>query len=113
MITAKEVEKQLLNQYQKDRYGNLHKALQSAGIETDLYVGIGMEMYHPSEEDKVWCFTVFDDENIVVICIWPKRLTPDQRKTLKKAMSIARSLDYEVKDYRKLSRKQTEELGLQ
>ena len=113
MMKPKEVAKHLVRQYQEDKYGKLHKALQRASIETDLYVGIGMEMYHQSEEDKVWCFNVFDDESMVVICIWPKRLTPDQRKTLKKAMSIARSLDYEVKDYRKLSRKQTEELGLQ
>jgi hypothetical protein len=113
MRSAKQVEKQLLKQYQEDRYGNLHRALQRAGIETDLYVGIGMEMHHPSEEDKVWGFNVFDDENMIVICIWPKRLSPDQRKTLDKAKSIARSLDYKVKDYRKLSKKQIEELGLE
>ncbi|MDG6995728.1 MAG: hypothetical protein JRN52_07385 [Nitrososphaerota archaeon] len=113
MTTPKVVEAQLVKQYQEDRYGNLHKALQKAGIETDLYVGIGMEMYHPSEEEKVWCFNAFEDENMIVVCIWPKRLSPDQRKTLKKAKSIARSLDYKVKDYRKLSKNQIEELGLE
>ena len=113
MRTGKQVEKQLLKQYKEDRYGNLHRALQRAGIETDLYVGIGMQMYHPSEEDKVWCFNVFDDENMIVVCIWPKRLSQDQRKALDEAKSIARSLDYEVKDYKKLSKNQIEELGLE
>ena len=112
-MTPKEVEAQLVKQYQEDRYGNLHKALQKAGIETDLYIGIGIEMYHPSEEDKVWCFNVFDDENTVVLFILPKRLSHEQRKTLDKATKIVKSLDYKVRDYSQLSKKQIEELGLE
>ena len=28
-----------------------------------------MEMYYPTEEEKVWCFNVFDEENMVVVSI--------------------------------------------
>ena len=57
----------MLKQYKEDKYGELHKALEKGSIETDLYVGIGMEMYYPTEEEKVWCFNVFDEENMVVV----------------------------------------------
>ena len=108
----KEIEQQLLKQYKEDKYGELHKALEKGSIETDLYVGIGIEMYHPTEEEKVWCFNVFDEENMVVVSIWPKRLSGEQRLALEKAMKIARGTGYKVRDYGHLSQKQLKKLGL-
>ena len=112
MTSPKDIESSLIRQYRKDKYGKLHGLLEKAGVPTDLYVGIGMEMYYPSEEHKIWCFNVFDEQNIVVVCVWPKRLTSEQKGVLNRSVSIAKQLNYIVKDYTQLSKKEIEDLGL-
>ena len=112
MTSPKEIESSLIRQYRKEKYGKLHKLLEKAGVPTDLYVGIGMEMYYPSEEDKLWCFNVFDEQNMIVVCVWPKRLTSEQKGVLNRSVIIAKQLNYVVKDYARLSKKEIEDLGL-
>ena len=112
MTSPKEVESSLIRQYRKDKYGKLHKLLEKAGVPTDLYVGIGMEMYYPSEEDKIWCFNVFDEQNTIVVFVLPKRLAYEQKEILNRSVAIAKQLNYVVKDYARLSKKEIEDLGL-
>ena len=66
-IEPKEIEKRLLRQYEEDKYGKLHRAIEEAGVKTDLYVGIGIEMYCPSEEEKEFGLNVFDSENLLFV----------------------------------------------
>lgn len=113
MTFPKKIESILTKQYNEDKYGKLHRLLEKAGIATDLYVGIGIEMYYPSEVDKLWCFNVFDEKNLVVVCAWPKmRFTSEQKETLNRSVAIAKQLNYEIKDYARLSKELIQELGL-
>lgn len=107
----KKIERQLLKQYQEDTYGKLHRALQDAGVQTDLYVGIGIEMYYPSEEEKEFGLNVFDFENLVLYFKQQKRLRRESDKKLKVATQIARKLGYQVRSFDALSEKELQRLG--
>jgi hypothetical protein len=107
----KKIERQLLKQYQEDRYGKLHRALQDAGVPTDLYVGIGMEMYFPSEEEKEFGLNVFDSENLVLYFKQERKLGKESDKKLGVAIRMAKKLGYQVRSFRALSEKELERLG--
>lgn len=111
-MEPKEIEEQLLRQYREDKYGKLHRQLEEAGVPTDIYIGIGMEMYYPSEEQKEFGLNVFDSENLVVYFSQEKKLGRESEKKLRKTIGIAKNLGYEVKSFEILSDEELEQLGL-
>jgi hypothetical protein len=111
-MEPKEIEEQLLRQYREDKYGKLHRQLEEAGIPTDLYVGIGIEMYYPSEEEKEFGLNVFDSENLVVYFSQNRKLGDESQKKLRKTIGIAKKLGYDIKSLETMSHKELERLGL-
>jgi|ERR1700730_11636681 len=107
----KEIEKRLLRQYEEDKYGKLHRAIEEAGVKTDLYVGIGIEMYYPSEEEKVFGLNVFDSENLILYFRQEKKLGSESKKKLRVTIRMARKLGYQVKSFETLSKKELRRLG--
>ena len=110
-MKPKEIEKRLLRQYEEDKYGKLHRAIEEAGVKTDLYVGIGIEMYYPSEEEKVFGLNVFDSENLMLYFRQEKKLGSESEKKLRVTIRMARKLGYQVKSFETLSKKELRRLG--
>lgn len=110
-MEPKEIEEQLLRQYEEDKYGKLHRAIEDAGVKTDLYVGIGIEMYYPSEEEKEFGLNVFDSENLVAYFRQERKLGRESNRKLVVTIRIARKLGYQVKSFETLSEKELRRLG--
>lgn len=90
----------LKKQYETEKYGKLHRALLKEGIETALYIGMGVEMHHPDAHDPLFTLHVFDNENLIIL----DRRKPELKDPiLQKTLKIAKSLKYKVKELSELS----------
>jgi len=94
----------LKRQYKTNKYGRLHRALLKEGVETDLYIGMGMEIHYPDAYDPLFTLYVFDDANLVILDRCESELKDDP--ILQKTLKIAESLKYEVKEISELSREE-------
>jgi len=103
---VKQIVKTLKRQYETDKYGKLHKALLKERIETDLYVGMGMEIHYPDAYDPLFTLYVFDKENLVILDRRESELKNDP--ILQKTLKIAESLKYKVKEINELSEDEQE-----
>jgi hypothetical protein len=111
-MEPKEIEKRLLRQYEEDKYGKLHGAIEDVGVKTDLYVGIGIEMYYPSEEEKKFGLNVLDSDNLVVYFRQERKLGSEKsNEKLRVTIRTARNLGYQVKSFETLSEKELRRLG--
>jgi len=109
MEKDKKVEKiidALKRQYDTDKYGKLHRALSKEDIETDLYIGMGMEMHYPDVYDPLFTLYVFDNENLVILDRRESELKDDP--ILQKVLKIAESHGYKVKEIGELSKDEQE-----
>lgn len=84
----------LRKQYMSSKYGKLHQALLKNGIEAELYIGIGIEMYHPNAYNPSFMIHVFDEDNVVIM---DRRESDIDDSKVQKTMEIAKSLGYELK----------------
>jgi hypothetical protein len=57
----------LEKQYKTEKYGRLQRALRRQGVRTDLYIGLGIEMYYPSAYRPVLTLEVSDEDNKVTL----------------------------------------------
>jgi len=103
---VKQIIKTLKRQYKTEKYGNLHKALLKEGIETDLYIGMGIEMHYPDAYDPLFTLYVFDNGNLVILDRRESELKDDP--ILQKTLKIAESLKYKVKELSELSEDERE-----
>jgi len=104
MPNKSKVVKILKKQYVSSNYGKLHQALLKNGIETELYIGIGIEMYYPDAYNPSFIMHVFDEDNLAII---DKREYANE-PLVKRASKIAKSLGYKVKDFDELTKKEIE-----
>jgi len=103
---VKQIVKALKRQYKTDKYGKLHRTLSKEGIETDLYIGMGIEMHYPDVYDPLFTLYVFDKENLVILDRRGSELRNDP--ILQKTLKIAESLGYNVKELGGLSKDEQE-----
>jgi hypothetical protein len=94
----------LRKQYMNSKYGKLHQALLKNGIETELYIGIGIEMYYSDAYNPSFIMHVFDEDNLVII---DKRECADKH-LIEKAFEITKSLGYRVKDFDEITEEEIE-----
>jgi len=94
----------LRKQYMNSKYGKLHQALLKNGIETELYIGIGIEMYYPDAYNPSFIMHVFDEDNLVIIDKYEFANEP----LVKRASKIAKFIGYKVKDFDELTEKEIE-----
>lgn len=103
---TKLVIKTLKKQYETEKYGKLHRALLKEGIETALYVGMGIEMHYPDAHDPLFTLHVFDNENLIILDRRESELKEDP--ILQKTLKIAKSLKYKIKKLSELSEDERE-----
>ena len=88
--------------YETEKYGKLHRTLLKEGIETDLYIGFGIEIHYPNVYNPSFTLHVFDKENLVILD--KRELT--NKEALQKMLNIVTSLGYKIKSIEELTEKE-------